>query len=517
MKPITILFLVLGLGIWLILTSYDSIIPKLFFSNMPDEMTSEVVMNGNYMSISAKESENIQATQIAKTALADSEDENASEVADLTDVNVDEVSDENSLLLAQNSVTQTDITLINSEESDTEQLSDVEELNEKQDFTVDIENEDSLQPEINAEQNVALVEKNEKQETDDTDLNADRDLEVEVVVKEPESATVQSEAEETNDVKTATTDADLEAEVKKPESMPVQSEAEESDDAKTTAASTPMAMPPMNPYMYNMWMPSMQNPMGYSWMNPMFNPYAYGMYMQMMMNPAVDSMTQAQTMDAMMRSMNPQFMFGMFGMPNYDPSKVPDQLPVVTIPGFPTQSYQNWPKNLPSESVSREAKMNAFQTAMAMSPLSMRNMVSMMTDKIPVAEDVSWDDAVEAMKLRANEINFKFVGSSPLWKQIEAETEEPSTKVEIFRFCDARVARKILDEVPEFIVFLPCRIALLEDADGKLWVMTLDWDVSWLDYAQNPNTHLPKDLREDAKRVRESIAFIMKGAATGDF
>ena len=154
---------------------------------------------------------------------------------------------------------------------------------------------------------------------------------------------------------------------------------------------------------------------------------------------------------------------------------------------------------------------------MAMSPLSMRNMVSMMADKIPVDEGVSWDDAVEAMKLRANEVNFKFVGSSPLWKQIEAETEQPSAKVEMFRFCDARMARKILDEVPEFIVFLPCKIALIEDAEGKLWVMTLDWDVSWLDYAQNPNSHLSKDIREHAKLIRENIQYIMEGAATGDF
>jgi len=35
-----------------------------------------------------------------------------------------------------------------------------------------------------------------------------------------------------------------------------------------------------------------------------------------------------------------------------------------------------------------------------------------------VAEDVSFDDAVEAMKLRANEVNFKFVGHSPLYKDI---------------------------------------------------------------------------------------------------
>ena len=295
--------------------------------------------------------------------------------------------------------------------------------------------------------------------------------------------------------------------------------------------------------MPNNWMHSMQPNVYFPTMNPnmmnpasYMNPYAAMMPMMMnmmgpMMNPAmwmnpmafinhpVNVMTQSQNMDAMMRTMDPKLMFGMFGQPSqaYLDGETPDQLPVVTIPGFPTQSYENWPKNTVSPNITREAKLHAFQTAMAMSPLSMRNMVSMMAEKIPVDEGVSWDDAVESMKLRANEVNFKFVGSSPLWKQIEAETEEPSAKVEMFRFCDARMARKILDEVPEFIVFLPCKIALLEDAEGKLWVMTLDWDVSWLDYAQNPNSHLSKDIREHAKLIRENIQYIMEGAATGDF
>lgn len=287
---------------------------------------------------------------------------------------------------------------------------------------------------------------------------------------------------------------------------------------------------PINPYMLgNMWMPQMNYSMNGNWMNPMFNmmmsmmspmmnPTIY-MNPMTMMNHPIGAMTQAQNLDFMMRSMDPNLMFGMFGQPseNYKNGEVPDQLPVVTIPGFPTQPYQNWPKNTVSPGISREAKKNAFTTMMAMSPLSMRDMLGIMADKVPVAEDVTWDDAVEAMKLRANEVNFKFVGSSPLWKQIEAETEKPSAKVEMFRFCDARVARKILDEIPEFIVFLPCKIALLEDAEGKLWVMTLDWDVSWLDFAQNPNNHLAKELREDAARIRKNIQYIMEGAATGDF
>ena len=266
---------------------------------------------------------------------------------------------------------------------------------------------------------------------------------------------------------------------------------------------------------YNMFHPmNMMNPAMYmNMMHPMMG-YASPMY-----SSPIDAMTNMQTLDMMMRAMDPHMIFGMFGQPGqaYGGGQVPDRLPVFTIPGFPTQSYQNWPMNKVSPGVSREAKKNAFQTAMAISPLSMRDMISIMADKIPVDGEVSWDDAVEAMKLRANEINFKFVGSSALWKEIEAVTGQPSARVEMFRFCDAAVARKILDVVPEFVIFLPCSIALIEDGQGKLWVMTLDWDIEWMDFAQNTNSHMSKEVREDAVRIREALAYIMEGAASGEF
>ena len=278
----------------------------------------------------------------------------------------------------------------------------------------------------------------------------------------------------------------------------------------------------MNPMMMNPGMfmnpMAMMTPMMINMMAPMMNP-AMMMNPNAMLNHPINTMTQPQNLNTMMMTMDPNMLFSMFGQPSkeYLEREVPDQLPVVKIPGMPTQTFDNWPVNKVSPGVSREAKKNAFQTAMALSPLSMRDMMGIMAEKMPVNEDVSWDDAIEAMKLRANEVNFKFVGSSKLWKEIEAVTGEPSAKVEMFRFCDASVARKILDVVPEFIVFLPCKIALMEDGEGKLWVMTMDWDVSWLDYSQNPNSHLAKDIREDAQKIRDSMRYIMEGAATGEF
>ena len=224
------------------------------------------------------------------------------------------------------------------------------------------------------------------------------------------------------------------------------------------------------------------------------------------MNAPIDEATRFGILDAMLRAANTQMLEGMFGGPNQARMWIP------------SQSRRDIPPNTVSDSLSDEAKRNMYQGLMMLSPLSLRDMISIMADKMPVAEDVSFDDAIDSMKLRANEINFKFVGHSPLWKDIVAITGDENTpRVEIFNFCDALVARKVLDHAPEFIVFIPCRIALIEDADRKLWVMTLDWDVNWLNLAQNPNSVLDKELREEAIRIREGIRYIMEGAASGDF
>lgn len=248
------------------------------------------------------------------------------------------------------------------------------------------------------------------------------------------------------------------------------------------------------------------------------------------MGPAIDEATRFKIMEAMMRASDPRIAFGVGPSPFDEEQEeltveelakgegtVPDRLPRVQIPGFPTQTKKDFRPNTVTDIISSEAKRSFYQSMMMMSPLSFRDMVGIMADKMLINEDVSFEDAVDSIKLRANEVNFKLVGHNPLWKQVKAITGEDTPRVEIFQFCDAIVARKILDYVPEFVVFIPCRIALLEDADGRLWVMTLDWDISWLNFAQNPNSELDKELRKEAQRIRNAMRYIMEGAVTGDF
>jgi uncharacterized protein (DUF302 family) len=129
--------------------------------------------------------------------------------------------------------------------------------------------------------------------------------------------------------------------------------------------------------------------------------------------------------------------------------------------------------------------------------------------KMPLADDVSMDDAVDSMKLRANALNFKLVAHLPLYKELEAMGVE-SKRIEIFQFCDARIANEMVTFNPDFSAYLPCRITLLEDADGQAWLVTLDLG------KVIPSAKLTPELLEKAELVRDNIASIMDAGANGD-
>jgi uncharacterized protein (DUF302 family) len=204
----------------------------------------------------------------------------------------------------------------------------------------------------------------------------------------------------------------------------------------------------------------------------------------------------------------------------------PSQLPSQGLQGTPmpfniqlppTRPQETAVPNTMRESISPEARANFVTSLMSVNPFSMQEMIAMMAVKYPAKEGLSFDDVVDAMKSKANEINFKFVGHNPMWKDIIAITGKTDTpRVEFFSFCDALIARDLLDLSLEFAVFLPCRIAVVEDANKKIWLLTLDWDARWLDVSKNPNQMSAK-LREGAIKIREAIDKIMRAGAAGEF
>jgi len=128
---------------------------------------------------------------------------------------------------------------------------------------------------------------------------------------------------------------------------------------------------------------------------------------------------------------------------------------------------------------------------------------------------VSFDQVVESMMLRANEVNLKFVGKYLLWKEFRAVlNDDKAPRVEVFSFCDIAVGRELLKIIPEIVVFLPCRIAVMEDGDKNIWVLTLDWDATWLDQA-GKHADITPELRKDVMAIRDKLDNVMRAGADG--
>jgi len=128
--------------------------------------------------------------------------------------------------------------------------------------------------------------------------------------------------------------------------------------------------------------------------------------------------------------------------------------------------------------------------------------------KLPLAKGVSMNDAVEAMKIRANALNIKLVAEMPLSKQIEAMGEK-SRRIDIYQFCDALTAKKMVEYDIHFAAYLPCRIALVEDAKGQAWLVMMNLDM----FIQDPK--LNASLKVDAIKVRDTLNEIMQAGAQG--
>lgn len=128
--------------------------------------------------------------------------------------------------------------------------------------------------------------------------------------------------------------------------------------------------------------------------------------------------------------------------------------------------------------------------------------------KCPI--EVSMDEAASSMKLRANLLNFKLVAHMPLSEQVKAMGGK-APRMEIFQFCDALIASKMVAQSLAFAGYLPCRIAMVEDEKGGAWLVTLDMD------ATMGTANLPDELKAMGMQVRNNIYSILQAGATGDF
>jgi uncharacterized protein (DUF302 family) len=203
------------------------------------------------------------------------------------------------------------------------------------------------------------------------------------------------------------------------------------------------------------------------------------------------------------------------------PSLLAPIMPAL-VPGMPKgtgpiTSITPWTMSTSPTVEQKKQFMKSMVPQMSSMGLNLRDIMNFMTTKYKAKEGLSFDEVVESMKLRANQVNLKLVGHSPMIKDIQAVLGDTTTpRMEVFHFCDIEAGREIMKLVPESIVYLPCRIAVMEDAQKNIWVLTLDWDTAWLDSINTEAMGVTPQMMELAKKIRDNMDNVMRAGAAGD-
>lgn len=132
--------------------------------------------------------------------------------------------------------------------------------------------------------------------------------------------------------------------------------------------------------------------------------------------------------------------------------------------------------------------------------------------KVPVDDGLTFEEVDESIKSIAIEQNIKDVGQLPLSTQVEAMLGETWRKVKIYLYCNPLTAAKMMDFDDAYAAYMPCRVTLVEDKTGRLWIYSLDMDMML--FGGRP---LPPELMEEATRVKDAILAVLERGAKGEF
>jgi uncharacterized protein (DUF302 family) len=159
-----------------------------------------------------------------------------------------------------------------------------------------------------------------------------------------------------------------------------------------------------------------------------------------------------------------------------------------------------------------DVKSPEVYLTMAKTLLATGNAAEASVWKIPVADGLTAEDVEQTMRFVANEHNMKNVAELPLSEQVEAMTGVTQRFLKIYMFCNPLTAAKMIEYSEAYSAYLPCRISLVEDKTGKLWIYTLNMDMMI-----HGGSTLPPELYEEANNVKDTILDIMNRGAKGEF
>lgn len=130
--------------------------------------------------------------------------------------------------------------------------------------------------------------------------------------------------------------------------------------------------------------------------------------------------------------------------------------------------------------------------------------------EVKVKDGVKLEDVKDAINSVATNRNIKNVGELPLSEELKARGVK-SGVVHVMSFCNPDTARKMIDFSPAMGGFLPCRVNIIEKADG-LYIYTMNMDM-----AIKMGRKMPAELKEATMQVRDTMWEMLEKGSKGEF
>lgn len=130
-----------------------------------------------------------------------------------------------------------------------------------------------------------------------------------------------------------------------------------------------------------------------------------------------------------------------------------------------------------------------------------------MIRRIKVDKDVDIEDVVETLNSVATDKNLLVVANS-----LMSGGSKGGKYIRIISYCNPHIAKQFINHSMAYSAFMPCRVAIVEDDDGNIWLYTMD-----LGLMIAGGHTLPPKLLDQAKYIESTMYEMMDKAAKGDF
>ena len=130
-----------------------------------------------------------------------------------------------------------------------------------------------------------------------------------------------------------------------------------------------------------------------------------------------------------------------------------------------------------------------------------------MVYKAKVKKGISIEDVEQTLIDVAEENNMLFTGGKKM-----PISNKNLKYVKIMSFCSPYIANKFLNHAKSFGAFMPCRVIIIKDGSGDVWLYTMS-----LDLLISGGKTLPPEMLKMAKSVRYTMYKMVDDAASGEF